>query len=240
MSGSCVQCATVTKYDEKNPKITCHGCSREFCTKCSGLLATELRVVVLQNPKLRFLCPDCEEGLKQVPILQKRLFELEGEVKKLKSKQSATECESTIGEIHEREKRSRNVIMFGVGESSSEDPNERQQHDKKEITAILSKVASDISIERAPVIRLGKPNSNKPRPIKIILKSRESALEILRSQKKLMNSKIRIKSDLTPMQREYLRSLGEQLEERRKKGERDITIKYVRGVPKIINIPKNL
>ncbi|CAH2093757.1 unnamed protein product [Euphydryas editha] len=78
----------IAKIDDKNPKIKCHGCERQICVKCSGLLATELRVVILQSPTLKYLCPDCELGVRQLPALRKLVTQLQYEINELKCKQN--------------------------------------------------------------------------------------------------------------------------------------------------------
>lgn len=238
-SGSCVSCLSGTKYDDKNPKILCHGCNREFCVKCSGLLATELRVIILQNPKLKFLCTECEEGLLQVPVLRKKVHDLEEAIEKIKGNQNTLDCESTINEINEREKRSKNIIIFGVNESESTDLNERKEYDKNQVVSIVSQMVPNIDLNKSTIIRLGKPDSKKPRPLRVTLKNKEQAVEVFRGQKKKPKKGIKIRNDLTVMQRENLQRLREQLVERQANGETDITIKYVRGIPGIFNIPKN-
>ncbi|CAH2086116.1 unnamed protein product [Euphydryas editha] len=117
----CLKCEKqIAKIDDKNPKIKCHGCERQICVKCSGLLA-ELRVVFLQSPTLKYLCPDCEFGVRQLPALRKLVTQLQYEINELKCKQNqCTSLEVMISEIAEREKRSRNVILLGIPESQGE------------------------------------------------------------------------------------------------------------------------
>jgi hypothetical protein len=80
---------------------------------------------------------------------------------------------------------------------------------------------------------LGKYNGSN-RPIKVILDSEEQAMNILRSKLKLSSQHIKMFGDQTIMQRDTFRELKQELIDRKSRGETDISIKYVRGVPKII------
>lgn len=240
----CLKCIKeVPKIDEKNPKIQCYGCERHICVKCSGLLATELRVIILQSPTLKYLCPDCELEVRQLPALRNTVTQLKIEIEALKAKQNQnTSMECILGELAERKKRSANVIMFGVGKSqqqtgdASRDKVVCVEHDKKQVQQALA----DIPDSEPPVamIRLGKPNQgSSPRPLKVIFASKKTAVNVLKNNKKIQSG-ISAKNDLTPYQREYLKNLREELKQRVDRGESDLTIKYVNNIPKIISTKK--
>lgn len=241
----CLKCEKeVPKIDDKNPKIQCYGCERSICVKCSGLLATELRVIVLQSPTLKYLCPDCELGVRQLPALRNTVMLLKTEIEALKSKQNQnTDLESILGEITERKKRSAHVIMYGIDEctlqtgDAARDKEVRIEHDIKQVQNALT----DIPESETPVavFRLGKLKQDSlPRPLKIIFRKKNAAINILKNNNKL-RSGISVKNDLTPYQREYLKNLREALKQRIEAGETDLTIKYVNNTPKIVST-KNL
>ncbi|KAJ2948025.1 hypothetical protein O0L34_g5351 [Tuta absoluta] len=231
----CLKCTKpITKPDSANPKITCHGCERQICVKCSGLLATELRVVVLQSPTLKYLCPDCELGVRQLPALRKLVSDLEIQVKELRNKQNqCTSLEAVVAEIAERETRSSNVIMFGVPELIAEtDVGVRKRHDLEQVVNSLQCIPE--SEKPVAIIRLGKPKQDlSPRPVKVIFANKRPAKNILKNGKKLPAS-IKVKNDLTPYQREYLKNLRVELDQRTSNGELNLTIKYVGNTPKIV------
>lgn len=239
---SCLKCIKpIPKVDDKNPKIVCHGCERQICVKCSGLLATELRVVVLQSPTLKYLCPDCVLGVRQLPALRKLVTELQSEIEDLKKKQNqCTNLESVINEISERERRSTNVIMYGVAESDSVDSTSRKQHDLDRVEMALASIPG--SHQPVAVIRLGKsvPSlGSAPRPLKVVFPRKQSAILVLKTGNELPTG-LKVKNDLTPNQQEYLKKLREELALRTDKGELDLTIKYVNNYPKIMKkTPKN-
>jgi hypothetical protein len=68
------------------------------------------------------------------------------------------------------------------------------------------------------------------------------AKEVLRNKNKLINSdlprSISISDDKTSKQLEYLKNLRTELQLRRDNGEDNITIKYVKGIPSIIESKK--
>ncbi|KAJ2946146.1 hypothetical protein O0L34_g5077 [Tuta absoluta] len=241
----CLKCnKEISKIDDKNPKIKCHGCERHICVKCSGLLATELRVVVLQSPTLKYLCPECELGVRQLPALRNTVEQLKAEIEILKSKQNnTTSMECILSELAERKKRSVNVIMFGIGECSRQtgdaarDKEVRVEHDKTQVRQALAEIP-DVASPVA-VIRLGKPRQDStPRPLKVIFSNKKAATNVLKNNKKLPAS-VLAKNDLTPYQQEYLKGLREELNKRTENGEADLTIKYINNTPKIISTKKS-
>ncbi|XP_045541899.1 uncharacterized protein LOC123723365 [Papilio machaon] len=227
--------------DDKNAKITCKGCKRAICIKCSGLTATELRVFGLQNPKLSYLCDDCEEGLRQVPALRKLVTELQHQVQELsKQRSNAINLDMVIHEIEDRKNRSRNVIMYGLPESSSTSPEDRKEHDKLSVTKSLASLPAQVP-EIVSTFRLGKPSSNnsKPRPLKVVLTNKHGAITVLKNKNKLPKA-ISVQSDMTPYQRDELKKLRDELADRIDKGEKDLTIKYINKVPRINNMVEAL
>lgn len=141
------------------------------------------------------------------------------------------DTDSLLREIGDREKRSCNLMVFGVPESSSADLQRRIADDTSHIEVMMAKLGVDIIARK--VLRVGKLGV-KPRPLKLILSSREDVFRCLKNKKKLQNSDLRINSDLTELQRTHLRGLRQQLRDRIDGGEKDVTIRYVDGVPKII------
>lgn len=231
---NCLKCTKqIPKLDDKNPKIVCHGCDRQICVKCSGLLVTELRVIALQSPTLKYLCPDCEQGVRQLPALRKLVDELKTEVDALRTSQPAVNVEAIIDEIEERNRRASNVIMFGVPElhADGDEPTSveaRKIFDQEQVEKALASLPEPV----APValIRLGKPQPGSgPRPIKLVLPNRKAAIQVLKNGKKLRG--VTAKNDLTPCQRDHLKNLRRELTQRIEKGEDNLTIRYVNNKP---------
>jgi hypothetical protein len=137
-----------------------------------------------------------------------------------------------FAEFVDRQNRSKNIIVFNVHEQSSHN----NTTDTDSITHIFNKLGTDI--KPIKISRLGKPN-NKSRPLKIELQAASEVFKILglsRNLKSDQNFKdIRLASDKTPYQREFLRDLRNQLSVRISKGEPNLTIKYYKGQPTIVS-----
>ncbi|KAJ8956613.1 hypothetical protein NQ318_013966 [Aromia moschata] len=116
--------------------------------------------------------------------------------------------ESLVQEITERQRRSKNIIMFNVSESKAVNPTERQNHDIGKIKQFLKEVSEDGS-NVTGVVRLGK-TSQKPRPLRISFSDENKVLNVLKNKQKVQDKykEVKIKADETPMQREKDRTLS--------------------------------
>ncbi|CAI6358412.1 unnamed protein product [Macrosiphum euphorbiae] len=128
-----------------------------------------------------------------------------------------------------------NVLVYGLLESVSSTIPQLTLLEKLNISPAFSKV-----------FRFGKIRAEIPRPLKIIIKSKAEASQLLESfnDAKLggveFPQDFRIVKDKTPLQRELLKSCHSELDKRVNRGESGLHIKYVNGVSKIVsNISKN-
>ncbi|KAL3269274.1 hypothetical protein HHI36_008352 [Cryptolaemus montrouzieri] len=104
--------------------------------------------------------------------------------------------------MREREKRSSNIILFGVKESRGD-----LDHDFNQAKAIIESLNSHIPDINIKVSRIGEPTDNKIRPLRATFNTPYEAKQILRIKRNLNNKDgIYIKSDQTPMQRQFLKS----------------------------------
>lgn len=112
--------------------------------------------------------------------------------------------------------------------------------DNNQIKLILNEL--NLNYIPTKLHRLGRP-TNKDRPLKVTFLEVNYTFDILRAQSKLCSSSlwsnIKIASDRTEKQRKMMSNLRKELESRRNEGEKDIIIKYIKGIPTIIN-SKNL
>lgn len=135
-------------------------------------------------------------------------------------------------EFIDRQARSKNIIVFNVHEQ----PNLNNTSDTDTVTRIFDKLGTDI--KPIKINRLGKPN-NKSRPLKIELQTASDVFKILGLSRLLKSDQIfndiKITSDKSPYQREFLRDLRNQLNERVSKGEQNLRIKYSKGQPGIVS-----
>ncbi|KAF9800278.1 hypothetical protein SFRURICE_010484 [Spodoptera frugiperda] len=137
-------------------------------------------------------------------ITEKKINEISHTVQLLKSEQaqafSSNETqEDIIAEINERELRSKNIVISGIPEPTSLNKDQRISMDKQEVVNLLKLIDNDYP-EPEKIMRLGKYDINKTRPIKAYFKSHEIAKSILRNQNNSKRDNIKIYSDQTPKQ----------------------------------------
>lgn len=89
--------------------------------------------------------------------------------------------------------------------------------------------------------RLGsETNNNKVKPLKVTFDRPDFVIRFPKNKKILLTfpnlKKITIKEDQTPLQRQQLLDLRQELKQRSEGGENNLTIKYIKGVPQIIVI----
>lgn len=250
MSMECLKCNRKILDDQF---CECDSCKQKIHYTCAELTASEIKCVQLKNKRtLLFLCDNCQDGLRQIPALQKRMSSLEGKLDEvLKSITSLTNqnpinnqtyttmstamnYEEVISEMEERKNKAKNVMIFNVMESTSSDIEEKQKHDKIIVEDLVKPILDKPQEYIKKVIRIGKLG-DKPRPIKVILQDSDTALKILKNKNRVNLALIKISSDMTIHQRNYLKELRSELERRKNAGENTLTIKYVRGIPTIVN-----
>lgn len=236
----CIKCKTANS----EPHITCDSCERAVHTQCSGLNATELKVMSLRGKRgLRFYCEECELGVKLVPKLIKKLDELQTEVEQLKAQMLSfspqdnttqiplipdTHSEQLANEVIERQKRTNNIVIFNLPENSESDLSKVQE-------VFNTLVNRNFAIQS--ILRVGKKNRNGHRALKVTLNNGDEARKIITSDKKPLSEKqIYVSADLTPAQISHLKAMRQEVESRKENGE-NVTIKYVKGVPQIKEIP---
>ena len=119
------------------------------------------------------------------------------------------------------------MIFFNIPESNKETSDERKVDDTKHVKAISNQINCDLTFTNP--IRLGK-KSDKIRPLRITANSIEEKKHMLKSARNISRqdsvySKVVIKPDMTPLQREdhmkLVKLKQEKVEEARAKGEDD-------------------
>jgi len=143
----------------------------------------------------------------------------------------------TIDELMDRQVRSNNVILFYL-------PVNENGSDLENINHIFTALNENIKIFTFYHIKKIKSTiPDKPQPVRVCLMDQSDIYTILQAQKDLRNSikwsNIHLSSDKIIKQRDEMANLRKTLQIRRKKGEQNLIIKYVNGIPKIINNTKN-
>lgn len=167
-------------------------------------------------------------------VTEEKVERLEADITKLtQTNQNKPSCEDVITECLERYIRAKNIIITGIQEAVSKNVSERFMSDKQEIMKVIRKI--DINCpEPKQIVRLGKYQPNKIRPIKALFATEETAKLILRQKINTPLDNVIIYSDRTPYQRDLMEKLKLELQHRAANGETNLTIKYVKGVPKIL------
>lgn len=177
---------------------------------------------------------------KKVSVNEEKLESLETQLTTLKSKPSYTHTaegqfhanEEIIRELKDRTNRECNIIMAGVLEPQESNDLQNQNKDVTEVCSILSAITKDYALP-LKVFRIGKQSPGKNRRIKICFNNSETAKTFLRNQHRLPKE-IKLFSDQTPSQIKFLQELKEELVRRQNSGENNLTIKYIKGIPKIV------
>lgn len=206
--------------------LNCDSCDRNIHKKCSGLSASEVKVMELKGKRiLKFYCEDCLLGLRQVPKLIKAIDDLKIEVEHLKKELNAPSfSESDIfDELQDRQTRSNNVLFFNLPE---------QGNDLEQVRQLLQGVI-DMSANVSYTGRIGKKNKNGVRCLKVTFSDHQAALSVVRNRSKLKGSKVYVSLDLTPKQRLKEDKIKEDFKNRVSAGEK-ITLKYVKGTLQIV------
>lgn len=221
--------------------LLCDSCKGGLCQQCSDLSASELRCMELKKRKLIFLCQECENGFKQVPLLIKKINELEKQIIEIKEtkheaqmdeKEMVMNNEKMVTEIFERQKRASNVMMSNVKEQMGQTHAERNSKDKDVVKDVLKDI--DVDMSNVSVFRVGKFNPEKSRLLKIVFPNSSDALNILKNKKLIKAEGVKIFSDQTKMQRAYFLSLKEKLKSINENGGNK-TIKYINNLPTIVD-----
>lgn len=191
---------------------------------------------------------ECQNKLSQIESSQNavvsRVDEMTYDIVKIKSTLSAAPdrlpslCSLDSAEILERVKRSYNILLKNVPESDPE------EGDTDVAVKILESIDNSIQSAIVKISRIGKRNPSHPRLLRVSFSNNGVVGTLLRNKKKLLNSgdfkRVLVSDDKTPHQLATLSQLRLDLKERETSGERDLTIKYVRGEPTIVSqTPEN-
>lgn len=239
------------KITDENQIIICCVCKGTFNSKCVDISSVETRILRSKS-NIKWNCSACSKFEADVQFLKSTVITLLDEIKDLKNSiknmspnltvnTSCTETERLIVEINERQKRSRNIILYNVPEPDNNTADDNRK-DFEFVNVLLTTICNEPIIP-SRIIRLGQKTSVNARPIKLILQDEKFATIIMRNSKKLKShdtyKNIYLRHDLTFQQREYSAVIKKEFVRRKASGESDIVLKYIRGIPKIIK-PKNV
>lgn len=202
----------------------------------TNLVIEDQNKIKVEIEKLKSQCDKNEQNISQ----------LQTSVRLAKTSQPSTSqsqptsftYEEVLLECQERTQRQKNIIVLGIPESLNDDNNDRFDYDRKEILNVLNTLNKNCP-EPVKMFRIGKFTPGKNRLIKVCFESEQTTLKLLRDRGNLQNN-IKIFSDQTANQQNHLKCLREELLQRQESGETHLTIRYIRGTPKIVSEqPKN-
>ncbi|KAJ8666454.1 hypothetical protein QAD02_008116 [Eretmocerus hayati] len=212
----------------------------------SGVIAT-LKNVSSDVDNLRSRVDEIGQVASQIPAIVEdianlkksstsEISEIKDRVNKLEhnagsASQSACNVDALTLEIQDRNSRMKNLIMFNV-------PENQEQDSTLDLAAVKNnlKKIKHIKLDRIKVHRIGSAEgTNKPRPILAELSSRSGVMKVL-GNKSYLPKPIAVSTDRTKAQREQLNSVRAEAERiNGEKGSRCKTVKYVGGVPTIVD-----
>lgn len=150
---------------------------------------------------------------------------------RLISKSPARNHENLILELKERSEREKNIVIVGIPEINDKNYKARQIHDADEFMK-LAFTANENCPKPVRSMRLGKYIPGRDRPLKICFNNIDTPKQLLRNKDKFPEH-TKIYSDRTPAQKEYMATVKMDLAKRLENGEKDLIIKYIRGIPQI-------
>ena len=129
----------------------------------------------------------------------------------------------------EREKRSSNIIIYGVDENNSE---EGENSDKTYVTSFMETIG--LQIVPKQIVRLGKVNENNKRPLKLVMNNKADKENVMKRLGNLKSNdtyrNISIRDDYTLEERELIK---EWVTKANEKNIKENTNEWkVRGTPK--------
>lgn len=133
------------------------------------------------------------------------------------------------GELFDRQKRANNIILFNLPEKN---------HDMEDVKELFDNTFNE-TVNVSGATRIGKPNRNKNRAIKVFLQNNFEVMSLISKRHKLKGTNVYLSADLTRRQRETEKAAREELLQRRNNGESNIQLKYIHGVPKVVENKKN-
>lgn len=187
--------------------------------------------------KLHSLSKNIEDFFNENKLLKNTISNIESRLSILEAKPSHITSEEMYSEIIDRQARSRNIICFNVPESLSHSATNETQS----ILEIFQQMGTQ-EIIPANILRLGKV-SNQCHPIRITLQNQHDVFTVLKNKNKLRHCDkfklIKFSTDRTLLQRNYFKSILDELNNRKSAGESDLFIKYVNNIPTVSKNVRN-
>lgn len=237
------------------PNFQCDGCQGHLHFACVGMLESDVKILTrLKSKSIRLFCNECNSQILQFKDIKDLVGSLQTQIDSLKEQLnmhvnalkstsiqqtlSDDNFEDVVREVEERNKRKRNIIIYGLPEPPTNAPD----GDREAVTSLLDFLQPNIAATDLHVHRLGRidPSNQRVRPIRVRMSDEKDVAVLVRSAKKLKDSqsfnRVYVSVDRTPRQQEHYKRIRLQLRERMDGGEKDLRIRYVNNVPKIVHL----
>ncbi|KAJ3660130.1 hypothetical protein Zmor_004600 [Zophobas morio] len=256
----CPNCDNSVKTNETS--FQCDACQKHLHAKCIGLSENDVKMTRSKSKSIKLICNSCEKNLNALSDLKSLISNIRAEftsslddlkttfqqqINDLKSminnhhqpNPAQPNFEDVVQEVVERQKRSKNVMIYNVPEQpETMSRDERLMSETTDISNILQVASNDVNIANIRLQRLDKFIPGRCRPIKVFLQSEVEVLNIVRGAKNLSTrdiyKNVRLSFDKTPKQLGNLKLLKSQMLERINNGETGLKIRHFNGVPRII------
>lgn len=190
----------------------------------------------VKNRKIEEMRPNKEEMKKQMEGLKQEIVDIgikEVIGERRKEEQKIEGIQIKIEEM-ERERRRMNIVIFNLKESQKQKGEERYTEDQQRCDQIFRQELGVQNVVIEKLIRIGKRENERNRPLLVKLDNEERKREILKNTKKLRHStdfeRVYIMRDMTATEREKDRELRAELKERRQRENAEFTIRRGRVV----------
>ena len=126
-------------------------------------------------------------------------------------------------EERERQRRVNNIIIYGMSEERDKDNIQLQEHDKEFVTSLLATLEVDVRPKQ--VIRLGKINNDRNRPVEVIMGCADDKHKIMPTLTKLKGLKdanetfrsLSIRDDYTIEERKLIKTFVDEAKQKTKR-----------------------
>ena len=247
---NCGICEKIVR--ERDNGIKCDRCGAWYHAGCEKV-SVEFYKALQKCDEEQWYCKLCRSEIKQlderIKTLAKENKELKVRIQALEEKwelfkeelkeetvkctmeRVSQEMEKHLEEMEERSKRKNNIVLYNVPESTKEDSKERQTDDLVKCCDLFegSLKVSDIRIEG--VIRMGKKENGRKRPLLVKLANEREKKSILANAKNLKGEenpwkkRVGISKDMTKKERDQDIKAREELKAKRAAGDQTWYIK---------------
>lgn len=206
---------------------------------CNAALADHTEILTQHESSLKAFRFEVDTMQHQHTSLSSRVSDLSTEMKKIHQelipdRSNGADTSFDVSEVLDRVTKSHNLIALNVPERGD------GSEDVTVVSDMVDFICGSASRYLVNTVRLRSTDENRPRWLKMTFSNPETVRNLLRNKSRLHASqkyrKVIIRDDKTRNQLDELNKLREELRRRQSLGEDRITIKYVKGSPKIVTL----